>query len=160
ALFRFPRAPCGLVPAHGAHHRAADRALAAAPYRRPRKSDAAHPGRDLAACRLRAVSLRAVAGDRSLHRARPALRKPPGARRRRDVHGAGARGLVRRRMDTAAKSEDGGPHAPHSKHAGGDADEHMLTEARVLLPGAQAMLGFQLAVLLTESFTQLPESAK
>ena len=37
--------------------------------------------------------------------------------------------------------------------------EHMLTEARVLLPGAQAMLGFQLAVLLTESFTQLPESA-
>ena len=38
--------------------------------------------------------------------------------------------------------------------------EHMLTEARVLLPGAQAMLGFQLAVLLTESFTQLPESAK
>jgi len=38
--------------------------------------------------------------------------------------------------------------------------EHMLTEARVLLPGAQAMLGFQLAVLLTDSFTQLPEAAK
>jgi hypothetical protein len=34
--------------------------------------------------------------------------------------------------------------------------EHMLTEARVLLPGAQALLGFQLAVLLTEAFAQLP----
>ena len=34
--------------------------------------------------------------------------------------------------------------------------EHMLTEARVLLPGAQALLGFQLAVMLTESFGGLP----
>lgn len=33
--------------------------------------------------------------------------------------------------------------------------EHMLTEARVLLPGAQALLGFQLAVMLTESFGEL-----
>src|SRR5205823_2320433 len=30
--------------------------------------------------------------------------------------------------------------------------EHMLTEARVLLPGAQALLGFQMAVLLTDAF--------
>jgi hypothetical protein len=34
--------------------------------------------------------------------------------------------------------------------------EHMLTEARVLLPGAQALLGFQMAVLLTDSFSDLP----
>ena len=38
--------------------------------------------------------------------------------------------------------------------------EHMLTEARVLLPGAQALLGFQLAVMLTEAFGALPETSK
>ena len=38
--------------------------------------------------------------------------------------------------------------------------EHMLTEARVLLPGAQALLGFQLAVMLTDSFGELPNSSK
>jgi hypothetical protein len=38
--------------------------------------------------------------------------------------------------------------------------EHMLTEARVLLPGAQALLGFQLAVMLTEAFDQIPEISK
>ena len=37
--------------------------------------------------------------------------------------------------------------------------EHMLTEARVLLPGAQALLGFQLAVMFTEAFGQLPSSS-
>jgi uncharacterized protein DUF6328 len=30
--------------------------------------------------------------------------------------------------------------------------EHMLTEARVLLPGAQALFGFQMALLLTQGF--------
>jgi hypothetical protein len=34
--------------------------------------------------------------------------------------------------------------------------DHMLTEARVILPGAQAMLGFQLAIVLTHAFEQLP----
>lgn len=38
--------------------------------------------------------------------------------------------------------------------------EHMLTEARVLLPGAQAMLGFQLAVMLTEAFGELSPFSK
>jgi hypothetical protein len=38
--------------------------------------------------------------------------------------------------------------------------EHMLTEARVLLPGAQALFGFQMAVLLTEAFADLPASSK
>ena len=32
----------------------------------------------------------------------------------------------------------------------------MLTEARVILPGAQALLGFQLAIVLTETFEKLP----
>jgi len=38
--------------------------------------------------------------------------------------------------------------------------EHMLTEARVLLPGVQAMFGFQLSVLLTQAFAQLPLLSK
>jgi uncharacterized protein DUF6328 len=33
--------------------------------------------------------------------------------------------------------------------------EQMLTEARVLIPGAQALFGFQLAVMLTEAFGEL-----
>ena len=38
--------------------------------------------------------------------------------------------------------------------------EEMLTEARVVLPGAQALLGFQLAVTLTHAFEELPFFSK
>jgi len=38
--------------------------------------------------------------------------------------------------------------------------EHMLTELRVMLPGAQALLGFQLAVMLTDAFVALPGASK
>jgi hypothetical protein len=38
--------------------------------------------------------------------------------------------------------------------------EQMLTEARVILPGAQALLGFQLAIVITESFDRLPADSK
>jgi hypothetical protein len=38
--------------------------------------------------------------------------------------------------------------------------DHMLTEARVILPGAQAMLGFQLAIVLTRAFEQLPSELR
>jgi hypothetical protein len=38
--------------------------------------------------------------------------------------------------------------------------DQMLTEARVILPGAQAMLGFQFAVMLTKTFDRLPQDAK
>jgi hypothetical protein len=38
--------------------------------------------------------------------------------------------------------------------------EHMLTEARVVLPGAQALLGFQLAIVLTSAFDKLPEASR
>ena len=34
--------------------------------------------------------------------------------------------------------------------------EQMLTEARVILPGAQALLGFQLAIVLADTFEKLP----
>ncbi|HZS81733.1 MAG TPA: DUF6328 family protein [Stellaceae bacterium] len=38
--------------------------------------------------------------------------------------------------------------------------QQMLTEARVVLPGAQALLGFQLSIIVTNGFEQLPPSAK
>jgi hypothetical protein len=38
--------------------------------------------------------------------------------------------------------------------------EQMLTEARIALPGAQALLGFQLIVALNRTFAELPQSSK
>ena len=38
--------------------------------------------------------------------------------------------------------------------------EQMLIEARVILPGAQALLGFQLAIVVTSSFDRLGASSK
>ena len=36
----------------------------------------------------------------------------------------------------------------------------MLTEARVILPGAQAIFGFQLSVVLTQAFEKLPDISR
>ncbi len=41
-----------------------------------------------------------------------------------------------------------------------DKIKHVLTEARVVLPGAQALLGFQFVTTLMESFEKLPASSK
>jgi hypothetical protein len=41
-----------------------------------------------------------------------------------------------------------------------DKIKHVLTEARTVLPGAQALLGFQFAAILTEGFDKLPASSK
>ena len=38
--------------------------------------------------------------------------------------------------------------------------EQMLTEARVIIPGCQALLGFQLIAMLTQPFDELPHDAK
>ncbi len=38
--------------------------------------------------------------------------------------------------------------------------EQMLTEGRVILPGAQALLGFQLVIVLTGAFEKLPEDSR
>ena len=38
--------------------------------------------------------------------------------------------------------------------------EELLTECRVVLPGAQALLGFQLAIVLMEAFDRLPVSSR
>ena len=41
-----------------------------------------------------------------------------------------------------------------------DKIKHVLTEARVVLPGAQALLGFQFITFLMEGFERLPSSSK
>lgn len=41
-----------------------------------------------------------------------------------------------------------------------DKIEHVLTECRVALPGLQALLGFQFATTLMESFSRLPDSSQ
>jgi hypothetical protein len=38
--------------------------------------------------------------------------------------------------------------------------EQLLTEARVIIPGAQALFGFQILVMLTSGFDRLPQSSK
>src|SRR5690349_23978191 len=38
--------------------------------------------------------------------------------------------------------------------------DQLLTEARVIIPGVQALLGFQLTVTLTRAFQELPIDAK
>jgi Family of unknown function (DUF6328) len=38
--------------------------------------------------------------------------------------------------------------------------KQVLMEARVVLPGAQALLGFQLAAVLTDAFSKLPQSSQ
>ena len=38
--------------------------------------------------------------------------------------------------------------------------KQVLTEARVVLPGAQALLGFQLAAMLTDAFPKLPRASQ
>src|SRR5205085_10246496 len=38
--------------------------------------------------------------------------------------------------------------------------EHVLTECRVVLPGAQALMGFQFIAILTDSFDRLPSLSK
>ncbi|HWW77013.1 MAG TPA: DUF6328 family protein, partial [Pyrinomonadaceae bacterium] len=41
-----------------------------------------------------------------------------------------------------------------------DKIKHVLTECRVVLPGSQALLGFQFIVILSESFDKLPALSK
>jgi hypothetical protein len=60
-----------------------------------------------------------------------------------------------REREMASRQRDSVQQTPlHSKI------EQMLTEARVILPGAQALLGFQLAIIVTKGFEQLPSASK
>ncbi len=62
-------------------------------------------------------------------------------------------GHTERRMSAREKDklEDPGLH---------EKIDQMLTEARVILPGAQALLGFQLAIVLSQSFAKLSDGVK
>jgi hypothetical protein len=56
------------------------------------------------------------------------------------------------------------PQKPHASGQGrtplNDKINHVLTECRVVLPGVQALLGFQFATVLMEEFNRLPASSK
>jgi hypothetical protein len=67
----------------------------------------------------------------------------PGNKKNKDTEG---------NMNVASESVR--PTAVHDKI------RHVLTEARVILPGNQALLGFQLAVTLQQGFRELPAALK
>ncbi len=73
-------------------------------------------------------------------------------------YGLGELGKARTRSTepTMARqsSDDGKPTELHQKI------DHLLTEARVILPGAQALLGFQLAIVLSDAFERLTPSVR
>jgi Family of unknown function (DUF6328) len=60
----------------------------------------------------------------------------------------------RERMTTRGQLNERANPPVHSKI------ELMLTETRVILPGAQALFGFQLAIVLTQTFDQLPSASR
>lgn len=60
----------------------------------------------------------------------------------------------RERAMTEAQRDERSPTPLHAKI------EQMLTEARVILPGAQALFGFQLAIVLTQPFAALSPAAR
>ncbi|HEV3468857.1 MAG TPA: DUF6328 family protein [Pyrinomonadaceae bacterium] len=63
--------------------------------------------------------------------------------------------ILEAQMESRKEEAEGGGGAELS-----DKIKHVLTEARVVLPGAQALLGFQLIAVLTESFERLPDISK
>ena len=66
------------------------------------------------------------------------------------------RHLSKRKENSKEAQEDRGM----SKTSIHNKVEQVLTEARVVLPGAQALLGFQFATILLEAFDKLPLSSK
>jgi hypothetical protein len=62
--------------------------------------------------------------------------------------------IVRAKIGTKPMRDDEKPTSLQTKI------DQLLTEARLILPGAQALLGFQLTVTLTRAFEQLPISSR
>jgi hypothetical protein len=66
--------------------------------------------------------------------------------------------------EAAKMSEEGEGKKDEGKKEEGaklsDKIEHVLTEARLILPGAQALLGFLFVAVLMESFDRLPNASK
>jgi DMSO reductase anchor subunit len=67
-----------------------------------------------------------------------------------------------RRMDEGSEGRMPGKNQSQRKEATKleDKVEHVLNEARIVLPGAQALLGFQFATILVEGFDKLPDTLK
>ena len=63
-----------------------------------------------------------------------------------------------REMEAKPEGEPGGGAREGAKLT--DKIRHVLTEARVVLPGAQALLGFQFVAVLMEGFEKLPASSQ
>lgn len=72
---------------------------------------------------------------------------------RRKERGQGNKEAQKMSEDNNKEEEKGGTKLK-------DKIEQALTEARVVLPGAQALLGFQFASMLVEGFDKLPASSK
>jgi hypothetical protein len=66
----------------------------------------------------------------------------------------------------ASSGRDAAMHGSPTQDRGGERTSlkekinHLLTESRIILPGAQALLGFQFAAFLTDAFEKLPQSSK
>lgn len=70
----------------------------------------------------------------------------------------------RREREPEIKEEQEMSKEEEEKESGGtklkDKIKHVLTECRVVLPGAQALLGFQFISTLTEAFEKMPQASK
>lgn len=73
-------------------------------------------------------------------------------------YGFGFLSKPRRRSQTSNKERETKPRAQPTELK--DKIDQVLTEARVVLPGAQALLGFQLITMLMEGFDKLPQTSK
>ncbi|PTL84402.1 DUF6328 family protein [Vitiosangium sp. GDMCC 1.1324] len=62
--------------------------------------------------------------------------------------------------DIQRRQDMSNPEQAEGKTGIEDKIRHVLTEARVILPGAQALLGFQFVIILMRAFDELPASSK
>jgi hypothetical protein len=72
----------------------------------------------------------------------------------------GLGGIMKRTQRIAERRETDRERCSHERAPLHIRIEQMLTEARVILPGAQALLGFQLAIVLTNTFDRLPDLSR
>jgi hypothetical protein len=70
------------------------------------------------------------------------------------------KGEIEAAKGRSAMSEETGEGQRDGKSKLTDKIKHVLTECRVVLPGSQALLGFQFISVLTESFDKLPSLSK
>jgi hypothetical protein len=66
----------------------------------------------------------------------------------------------RRKLEIEEMKKNGKSNGQEEQTKLSDKIKHVLTEARVVLPGAQALLGFQFVTFLMEGFERLPPASK